>query len=55
MVSFTRQEDHHKGITAFPWQHLTHELIVFDVDTAYYHTHPKLPEIIAQLRAEINT
>ena len=52
---FTRQEDHHDGITAFPLQHRSHELIEFEVDTARYHTHPKLPEIIAQLKSEINS
>eukprot|EP00966_Prymnesium_polylepis_P173489 4013764-Prymnesium_polylepis.1 len=48
----TRQMDHADGITACPQQHRTHELITFEVDTAYYHKHPKLPEIIAQLRSE---
>ena len=46
---------HHDGITAFPRQHRSHELIEFEVDTAHYHTHPKLPEIIAQLKSEINS
>eukprot|EP00966_Prymnesium_polylepis_P123580 2857352-Prymnesium_polylepis.1 len=52
---FTRQEDHYKGITAFPRQHCSHTLIEFEVDTARYHTHAKLTEIIAQLRSEINS
>ena len=51
---FTRQMDHIDGITAFPQQHRTHVLITFEYDTAYYHTHPKLPEIITQLRSEEN-
>ena len=51
---FTRQMDHIDGITAFPQQHRTHVLMTFEFDTAYYHTHPKLPEIITQLRSEEN-
>ena len=52
---FTRQEDHLNGITAFPWQNRTHELIEFEVDTGRYHTHPKIPEILAKLRSEMNS
>ena len=51
---FTRQMDHSEGITAFPQQHRTHVLITFEYDTAYCHTHPKLPEIITQFRSEEN-
>ena len=52
--------DHADGITAFPHSATSHAraygfisaVRLIEVDTAYYHTHPKLPEIIAQLRSE---
>eukprot|EP00966_Prymnesium_polylepis_P178640 4137004-Prymnesium_polylepis.1 len=47
--------DHADGITAFPHSATSHAraygfisaVRLIEVDTAYYHTHPKLPEIIA--------
>ena len=50
---FNRQVEHAEGIKIFPFQHRKHELIEFEADSGYYHTHPKLPEILRHLSAEM--